>query len=65
MLHDVGKVGIPDAVLKKPGNLDDNERSNMQKHAVMGAPLFDDAENGIDRIARDIALHHHAKWDGI
>lgn len=64
MLHDVGKVGIPDAVLKKPGKLDDNERSIMQKHAAMGANLFDEAENGIDRIAHDIALHHHAKWDG-
>lgn len=64
MLHDVGKVGIPDAVLKKPGRLDDAERAIMQGHAAKGASLFDGGSDGIDRMARDIALHHHAKWDG-
>lgn len=64
MLHDVGKVGIPDAVLKKPGRLTDDERQIMQKHAVLGASLFKNASDGMDRMARDIALHHHAKWDG-
>lgn len=64
MLHDVGKVGIPDAVLKKPGRLDDEERAIMQAHAAKGASLFDGGSDGIDRMARDIALHHHARWDG-
>lgn len=64
MLHDVGKVAIPDAVLKKPGRLDDNERAIMQTHAVQGASLFRGSQHEIDRIAYDIALHHHAKWDG-
>lgn len=64
MLHDIGKVGIPDAVLKKPGRLDDNEREIMQQHSALGASLFADGISEIDRMARNIALHHHAKWDG-
>lgn len=64
MLHDVGKVGIPDSVLKKPGRLDDEERSVMQQHSALGASLFADGISDIDNMARNIALHHHAKWDG-
>lgn len=64
MLHDVGKVGIPDKILKKPGKLDEDERALMQGHAALGAGLFDDAFHDIDLMARDIALHHHARWDG-
>lgn len=64
MLHDVGKVGIPDAILKKPGKLDDEERAKMQAHAALGAGLFRDGTGAIDHMARDISLHHHAKWDG-
>ncbi|MDE5832073.1 MAG: HD domain-containing protein [Desulfovibrio sp.] len=64
MLHDVGKVWIPDKILKKPGKLDNEERALMQEHAALGAGLFDDAFNEIEVMARDIALHHHARWDG-
>lgn len=64
MLHDVGKVGIPDAILKKPGRLDDDERAFMQRHAAMGAKLFEGSDRAIDKMAYEIALHHHAKWDG-
>lgn len=64
MLHDVGKVGIPDAVLKKPGRLDDDERAVMNTHAYLGSTLFAGAKSQIDKMAYDIALHHHAKWDG-
>lgn len=64
MLHDVGKVGIPDAVLKKPGKLDAHERATMEEHAFLGAGLFKDGDSEIDRMAREIALHHHARWDG-
>lgn len=64
MLHDVGKVGIPDAILKKPGRLDSAERGIMERHAALGAGLFDDPDSEIDSIARDIVLHHHAKWNG-
>lgn len=64
MLHDVGKVGIPDKILKKPGRLDDDERFLMQEHAALGAGLFEDTFNEIELMAREIALHHHARWDG-
>lgn len=64
MLHDVGKVAIPDAVLKKPGPLDNAERAIMQGHAAQGASLFRGSAHDIDKMAHDIALHHHAKWDG-
>ena len=64
MLHDIGKVAIPDAILKKPGRLDDDERNIMQEHAYQGASLFKNSRNEIDKMAYDITLHHHAKWDG-
>lgn len=64
MLHDVGKVAIPDSVLKKPGRLSDYERGIMEKHSFLGASLFGKSEHTIDKMAKDIALHHHARWDG-
>ena len=64
MLHDVGKVGIPDAILKKPGRLDDREFAVMQRHTVIGARLFQGMRTDFDQIAREVALHHHERWDG-
>lgn len=64
MLHDVGKVGIPDAILKKPGPLTPEERAVVEQHSAMGARLFHNATWDVDILARDIALHHHQKWDG-
>lgn len=64
MLHDIGKVGIPDGVLKKPDRLTDDERRIMQSHSALGAGLFSGISNELDQMARDIALHHHARWDG-
>jgi HD-GYP domain-containing protein (c-di-GMP phosphodiesterase class II) len=64
MLHDVGKVAIPDAILKKPGKLDDAEYQRMQTHAVLGGRLFAEAATPYDEAARDVAVHHHEKWDG-
>lgn len=64
MLHDVGKVGIPDAILKKPGPLNPEEFSTMQWHTVYGAALFTNATSDLDALCRDIALHHHERWDG-
>ena len=64
MLHDVGKVGIPDAILKKPGKLDDAEFAFMQRHAVIGARLFRGMRTDFDDVAREVALHHHERWDG-
>jgi response regulator RpfG family c-di-GMP phosphodiesterase len=64
MLHDVGKVGIADAILKKPGKLTREEFATMQWHTVFGAALFANATSELDEMCRDIALHHHQKWNG-
>jgi len=64
MLHDVGKVGIPDAILKKPGKLTDEEFDVVKMHTVFGARLFKNQTSDLDRMSMEIALHHHAKWEG-
>ena len=64
MLHDVGKVAIADAILKKPGRLDDAEREVMKQHTIMGARLFSDRYSEFDEAAAIVALNHHEKWDG-
>jgi HD-GYP domain-containing protein (c-di-GMP phosphodiesterase class II) len=64
MLHDIGKVGIPDAILRKPGPLDDAEREHMKMHVIFGACYFDDPRSEWDTLAREISLNHHEKWDG-
>ena len=64
MLHDVGKVAVPDAILKKPGRLDDAEREVMKQHTVMGARLFSDRYSEFDEASAVVALNHHEKWDG-
>ncbi|WP_343869447.1 two-component system response regulator [Caenispirillum bisanense] len=70
-LHDVGKVGIPDAILLKPGRLTDEEFTIMKRHAALGreallAALDGQADQGVDflRYAMEIAAGHHEKWDG-
>ncbi len=64
MLHDVGKVGVPDAILKKPGKLTGEEFLVMQEHCIMGANLFKNAATQLDKMAHNVTLHHHQKWDG-
>lgn len=64
VLHDVGKVGIPDAILKKPGKLTDDEYAEMKQHTVLGARLFVDSITDVDAMASEIALNHHERWDG-
>ena len=61
-LHDVGKVGIADAILKKPGKYTPEELEAMQQHVVVGHRMLDNAE--IDPMARNIAYYHHEKWNG-
>lgn len=61
-LHDVGKVGIPDAVLKKPGKLTPEEFEIMKSHTLLGADLLRSA--GLNEMACNIALSHHERWDG-
>lgn len=64
ILHDVGKVGIADAILKKPGKLDANERSEMEQHSRIGSGLFSGFRSDFDDCAAEVALCHHEKWDG-
>jgi response regulator RpfG family c-di-GMP phosphodiesterase len=69
-LHDVGKVGIPDHILRKPGKLTEEEFEIMKQHAVLGGNAIAAAESEVNiqshflRIARQIAVGHHEKWDG-
>lgn len=63
-MHDIGKIGIPDAVLLKPGKFDAEEWEVMKTHATIGARLLDGDNSSLMRMARDIALTHHEKWDG-
>ena len=63
-MHDIGKIGVPDAVLKKPAKLDDDEWATMRSHALMGGSIIGDHPSDLLRLARSIALTHHEKWDG-
>lgn len=70
-LHDVGKVGIPDAILQKPGKLDADEWAVMRRHCEFGRDAIamaegelTDAAGGFLRYAKEIAYGHHEKWDG-
>ena len=63
-MHDVGKIGIPDAVLCKPGPLDADEWATMRRHPEIGAEIIGEYPSGVLQLAREIALAHHEKWDG-
>jgi putative two-component system response regulator len=68
-LHDIGKVGIPDTVLLKPGRLSDNEFEIMKTHTTLGAQTLEAALRAFPgvkflELARDIAISHHERWDG-
>jgi HD-GYP domain-containing protein (c-di-GMP phosphodiesterase class II) len=64
MLHDVGKVGISDNILKKPGKLTDEEFDAVKWHTINGARLFKNQTSDLDTMSSDIALCHHEKWAG-
>jgi HD-GYP domain-containing protein (c-di-GMP phosphodiesterase class II) len=64
MLHDVGKVGIADAILKKPGRFEPEEFEIMRWHSVYGGALFANTTSDLDRMCKEIALYHHERWDG-
>ena len=64
VLHDVGKIAIPDAILKKPGRLTPEERAVMEQHTYLGAKLFTEIYSDFDEAARQVALSHHERWDG-
>lgn len=63
-LHDLGKIGIPDSILLKPGKLDPAEWEIMKTHVNIGAEILGDADSDLLRLAANIALAHHEKWDG-
>jgi len=63
-LHDLGKIGIPDAVLNKPGRHTDEETTIMRQHAEIGWRMLKDSPRAILRSAAEIALSHHENWDG-
>ncbi len=64
VLHDIGKVGIPDEILNKPDKLDESEWSIMQNHSTLGYTMLCDSEFESMRLAALIALEHHERWDG-
>ncbi len=63
-MHDVGKIGIPDNILLKPGPLDPEERRIMETHVAIGADIIGGHPAPELRMARGVALTHHEKWDG-
>jgi putative two-component system response regulator len=63
-MHDIGKIGIPDAILLKPGKFEPDEWETMKTHTTIGAKLLDGDDSDIMQMAREIALTHHEKWDG-
>lgn len=63
-MHDVGKIGIPDAILQKPGKLTAEEWAVMQTHPRIGAEIIGEHPSGVLKLARSVALYHHEKWDG-
>jgi len=64
LLHDLGKIGIPDSILQKPGKLTDKEYKIMQNHPAIGAKILAGSNSNIMKMAHDIAYYHHEKWDG-
>lgn len=63
-MHDIGKIGIPDSVLKKPGPLTPEERQVMNRHAEIGARILGNSRVPLFRMAADIAGFHHERYDG-
>jgi len=63
-MHDIGKMGIPDNILLKPGKLDDAEFEKIKSHTVIGAKILSNSESDFLRLGETIALTHHERWDG-
>lgn len=63
-MHDTGKIGIPDSVLKKPGKLTPDEWETMKTHSVLGHAILSKSDAPLFHMAADVALYHHEKWDG-
>ncbi len=63
-MHDVGKIGVPDAILLKPGSLSPEERKIMEEHTIIGARILKGSDSPLLRLSEVVALTHHEKWDG-
>lgn len=63
-MHDIGKIGIPDAILLKPGKLDADEWEIMQRHVAIGGEILSQDDSELMKMAYTIAMSHHEKWDG-
>ncbi|MEE8626910.1 MULTISPECIES: HD-GYP domain-containing protein [Methylobacterium] len=63
-MHDIGKIGVADSILRKAGPLTDAERTEMMQHALRGYRMLHDSPSPLLRLAAEIALTHHERWDG-
>lgn len=63
-MHDIGKIGIADSILLKPGKLTAEEFKQMQQHPLIGAEIIGECDSELLRMAKVVALYHHEKWDG-
>ncbi|KAF1729175.1 MAG: response regulator [Pseudoxanthomonas sp.] len=63
-MHDTGKIGIPDAILKKPGKLNPREWDVMQRHTLIGYEILSRSKAPLFELAAEVALNHHERWDG-
>jgi putative two-component system response regulator len=63
-LHDVGKIGVPDSILRKPGKLNEEEWRTMQSHCHVGASLLSGGRSALLQMAERVAISHHERWDG-
>ena len=63
-MHDTGKIGIPDAILKKPGKLNPREWDVMQRHTLIGHEILSRSQAPLFELAAEVALNHHERWDG-
>lgn len=64
MMHDIGKIGVADTVLLKPARLTEEEFEQMKQHCAFGVNILGDYDADVTRMAREIALTHHERWDG-
>jgi putative two-component system response regulator len=63
-MHDIGKIGIPDHIILKPGKLTEEEFDIMKQHPIIGADILGECAPGLMTMAKNVALYHHEKWDG-
>lgn len=63
-MHDIGKIGVPDAILNKPGKLTPEEYDVIKQHTIYGASILSKSDRPLFKVAKEIALEHHERWDG-